>query len=163
MAGPGRLILGIDPGLASMGWGLVREEGSALRYVAHGCIRTRSSDDAGRRLQAIARALENVIEVYRPSEAGIESLFFAKNATSAMPVAEAKGVALLTLCDAGLKVSEYSPGIIKQRIVGSARAEKNQVQEFVRILLGLDSVPEPDHAADALAAAICHAHSRVIA
>jgi crossover junction endodeoxyribonuclease RuvC len=163
MAEPGRLILGIDPGLASMGWGIVREEGSALRYVAHGCIRTPSSETSGSRLQLIARALENIIEIYGPSEAGIESLYFAKNATSAMPVAEAMGVALLTLFDAGLKVVEYSPGIIKQRIVGSARAEKAQVQELVRILLGLPSAPEPDHASDALAAAICHAHSRVLA
>jgi crossover junction endodeoxyribonuclease RuvC len=97
---------------------------------------------------------------YAPAEAGIENLYFAKNITSALPVAQARGVALLVFAQKSLTVGSYPPQAIKQAVVGHGRAEKKQVQELVRILLGLEAVPSPDHAADALAAAICHAHTR---
>jgi crossover junction endodeoxyribonuclease RuvC len=110
----------------------------------------------GRRLARIYEKLEEVIQTYQPAEAGVESLFFAKNISSAMPVAQAKGVILFLLESHGIPVSEYPPQAIKQAIVGRGRAEKHQVQELLRVLLGLKEVPRPDHAADALAAAICH-------
>ena len=155
-------VLGIDPGLASTGWGVVDVDGSRDRYVAHGVIRTTPEDSVGERLLQIHRGIHRVIADFRPDEAGVESLYFARNATSAIPVAQARGVVLLALTQERIPAHEYPPQAIKQSIVGRGRAEKHQVQELVRMLLGLESVPRPDHASDALAAAICHiAHRNV--
>ena len=153
-----RRILGIDPGLASTGYGLIEVEGNSYQHICHGVITTGSSDATGDRLAAIFSELETVIREYNPSEAAVESLFFAKNATSAIPVAQARGVALLALTRLGVVGVEYAPQAIKRAIVGQGRAEKQQVQQLVRIILGLSEVPKPDHAADALAVAICHVH-----
>jgi crossover junction endodeoxyribonuclease RuvC len=149
-------VLGIDPGLAATGWGLVDADGSRYRYVRHGVITTPANTDIGIRLRSIFHELQAVISENRPAEAGVEMLYFARNATSAIPVAQARGVVFLALSLADVPAFEYPPQAIKQSIVGQGRAEKGQVQELVRILLGLSEIPRPDHSSDALAAAICH-------
>ena len=153
-------ILGLDPGLASTGWGVLEASADRVRYIAHGCIRTSSSDALEKRLLTIHLSLREILDTYMPNEGAMESLYFSKNVTSAISVAEAKGVLRLTCVLAGLTLTEYGPGAIKQALVGRGRAEKAQVQEFVRLVLGLSEIPRPDHSADALAAAVCHAHSR---
>lgn len=149
-------VVGIDPGLASTGWGLVDLDGSRYRYIAHGVISTPPNTETGLRLRTIFGELQVILEKHRPDEAGVEMLYFARNATSAIPVAQARGVVYLALALADVPTFEYPPQAIKQSIVGSGRAEKHQVQELVRVLLGLTEIPRPDHSADALAAAICH-------
>ena len=150
-------VLGIDPGLAATGWGVVDCDGSRYHHVDHGVVRTSPGVSAGERLQKIYNQIRSVVKKFKPTAAGVESLYFARNATSAIPVAQARGVALLALTQAGVAAHEYPPQAIKQAIVGQGRAEKRQVQDMVRVLLGLSEPPKPDHAADALAAAICHA------
>jgi crossover junction endodeoxyribonuclease RuvC len=153
-------ILGIDPGLAETGFGIIDAGGGRLVHVVHGVISTPPDMDAGYRLLRIYDTISALVGEYAPAEAGIENLYFAKNISSALPVAQARGVALLVFAQKSLAVGAYPPQTIKQAVVGHGRAEKQQVQELVRILLGLEAVPSPDHAADALAAAICHAHTR---
>lgn len=149
-------IIGIDPGLANTGYGIIDSSENRYRLICHGVIKTPPKMEAGNRLKIIYETLEQLIVEYKPRHAGIEDIFFAKNAVSALPVAQAKGVALLVLAQYDIPVGEYPPPAIKQAIVGRGRAEKGQVQELIRILLGMESIPKPDHAADALAAAICH-------
>ncbi len=152
-------ILGIDPGLAETGYGIIEVEGNRCRHVAHGVIRTPSSSPPGERLLHLYKSVENIIKTYGPEEAGIENLYFTKNIGSALPVAQARGVVLLVLAKRGITAGEYTPQAIKQAIVGTGRADKGQVQEFLRILLALKTVPKPDHAADAIASAVCHFHT----
>lgn len=154
-----RRILGIDPGLASTGWGVIDVNGNRLAYVAHGCIETNKDEIHAVRLLAIYNRILAVVQEFRPSEACMESLYFAKNVTSALSVAEARGVVSLCFAQNNIPLTEYSPLSIKQCVVGSARAEKKHVQSYVKLLLGLAEEPRPDHAADALAAAITHVHS----
>jgi len=113
-----------------------------------------------KRLLHIHENIHEILDLYKPEEGAMEALYFAKNVTSALSVAEAKGVLRLTCVLEGLTLTEYGPGAIKQALVGQGRADKAQVQEFVRMVLALPEIPRPDHAADALAAAVCHAHSR---
>ncbi len=153
-----RRIIGIDPGLAETGYGIIESRGSSCRCVTYGTIRTPADHEPGSRLDLLYTALKKVLADFGPGEAGIESLYFAKNISSAIPVAQARGVALLALARAGIPAGEYSPVVIKQAIVGSGRAEKLQVQHLVMHILGLPEIPKPDHAADALAVAICHLH-----
>jgi len=148
-------ILGIDPGLAATGWGIIEARGNTLRYLAHDTIHTASDTDTGNRLNIIFEALEEVLQTYRPEKAAIERVYFAKNRTSAIPVAQAMGVLLLVLSRRQIKVFEYPPQEIKKAITGQGRAEKMQVRELVRVVLGMPSIPDTDHAADALAAAVC--------
>jgi crossover junction endodeoxyribonuclease RuvC len=152
-------ILGLDPGLAFTGWGLVEVSGNRLCYLAHGCIETEASLPRGERHFLIYREICGVLETYKPREGAIENLYFGKNVSSAMAVAEARGVITLALVQRGLRVKEFTPNAIKIGVAGVSRAGKEQVQEMVRLILGLESIPRPDHAADALAAAICAAHS----
>lgn len=152
-------ILGIDPGLAKTGYGIIRKERDSLLYVTHGFFETKAGRPPGERLEAVYDMVRELIRLHKPDEAGVESLYFAKNITSALPVAQAKGVVLLALAQEHIPTFEYAPQEIKLAIVGAGRAEKHQVQELVKVLLGLKEVPSPDHASDALAAAICHAHS----
>ena len=154
-----RRIIGVDPGLASTGWGVVELRGSRLHYVAHGCIKTKTDMSRGERLAFIYKSFLKVLKTYKPGEAAMENLYFGKNISSAMTVAEARGVLLLALTAQGLSVQELTPHAIKQAVSGVSRAEKNQVQEMVRLILGLNEIPQPDHAADALGAAICAAHT----
>lgn len=155
-------IIGIDPGLANAGWGILDVEGNRLSYVAHGSISTHAKTPTPYRLKEIYDKLTRIIAEYKPQESGMETLYFAKNVKTALPVAEARGVLSLGLINAGISVSEYTPLQIKQAVVGNGRADKNQVQQMVKLLLGLDAIPKPDHAADALAAAISHVHMRTI-
>ncbi len=149
-------VLGIDPGLASTGWGIVDADGTRYRHVGHGIISTTPDTAIGVRLCTIFHEIQAIIARYHPVEAGIETLYFARNASSAIPVAQARGVAFLAMSLADVPAFEYPPQAIKQSIVGRGRAEKHQVQELVRVLLGLGEAPRPDHSSDALAAAICH-------
>ena len=153
-----RRILGVDPGLASTGWGLVEFSGGRLQYIAHGCIETQPDLPRGERLFFIYRSFLKILEDHRPLEAAMEKLYFGKNISSAMSVAEARGVLYMAMTQHGLPVLELTPNAIKKAIVGVVKAEKNQVQEMVRFLLGLTEIPKPDHAADALGAAICAVH-----
>jgi crossover junction endodeoxyribonuclease RuvC len=148
----------VDPGLASSGWGVVEFDNQRLRYVAHGCIETTAGRPRAERLFFIYRQFRSLLETYRPGESAVETLYFGRNVTSAIAVAEARGVLSLVLAQQGLAVREYTPNAIKQAVTGGSRADKRQVQEMVRLLLGLEAIPAPDHAADALAAAICCAH-----
>lgn len=154
------IYLGIDPGLASTGWGVIESQRGRLRAVDYGVIRTPSDEPPGERLARIYRELTAVSASAKPIAAGIESLFFARNITSALPVAQARGVILLCLAHAGIPAEEYAPQVIKQAVVGTGQADKQQVQEMVRVILGLTERPRPDHAADALAAAVTRCHSR---
>jgi crossover junction endodeoxyribonuclease RuvC len=155
----GRRILGVDPGLTSVGWGLVEVDGNRVRYIAHGCIETRADRPQAERLFSIYTAFRDVLAAWAPAESAIEKLYFARNVSSALPVAEARGVLCMALAEQGLPVREFTPNAIKQAVTGIARADKAQVQEMVRFILALDRIPRPDHAADALASAICAAHT----
>lgn len=154
----GVIILGIDPGLANTGWGVVERTGHQLHCVAYGCITTNAREDLAQRLTRIHDDVRDVIERYRPTECAVESVFFGTNAKSAFATGQARGVALLATADAKLVLGDYSPVQIKNSVAGSGTADKAQVQYMVRVMLGLDHEPKPDHAADALAAAITHAH-----
>lgn len=151
-------ILGIDPGLAHTGYGVIEIRGSRCHHLDHGVIETSPDWTTGARLSTLYVELSRIVARYEPGLAGIENLYFMRNIRSALPVAQARGIALLVLEQAGVEVSEFTPQQIKQTIVGTGGAVKHQVQELVRILLGLEKTPEPDHAADALAAAICVFH-----
>jgi crossover junction endodeoxyribonuclease RuvC len=153
------LVLGVDPGTAITGYGLVQEAEGQLQAVAYGAITTPSDWTMPQRLLKIYRDLTALIREYNPTEGAVEQLFFSRNVKTALAVGQARGVALLALAEGGLPVHEYTPLQVKQSVVGYGRAEKAQVQELVKLLLGLEVVPQPDDAADALAIAICHLHS----
>jgi crossover junction endodeoxyribonuclease RuvC len=153
-----RRIIGIDPGLAGTGWGILDNRDGKALYVDHGIIETKADRPRAERLFFILTSIRAIIEKYKPSEAAIETLYFGKNVSSAIPVAEARGVISAAIAEKGLPLREFTPNAIKQGVTGSAGANKKQVQEMVRIILKLDDVPKPDHAADALGAAICAAH-----
>lgn len=151
-----RMILGIDPGLANTGWGVVSQCGSRLACMAYGCVSTPADAELSRRLAKIHEQIGAVIDRYEPSCVGIETVWFGQNVTAAFATGQARGAALVACAQAGLEVGEFSPKQIKLAVVGSGGAEKEQVQYMVKQLLGLAEAPKPDHAADALAAAICY-------
>ncbi|MCY3778829.1 MAG: crossover junction endodeoxyribonuclease RuvC [Chloroflexi bacterium] len=154
------ISLGIDPGTASLGYGFVREhEDGTLEELDHGVIRTKANVPMPRRLQHIHKALLALIAKYQPDRAAVEELFFARNVTTALTVAQARGVVLLTLNMADVTIAEYKPNVIKQAICSDGGADKAQMKQMVRVWLGLDSAPRPDDAADALAVAITDLHS----
>ena len=153
-----RRIIGLDPGLASTGWGIVDYEKSRIKYLAHGCIQTEAALPRAERLFKIYREINNILDTYNPSEAAMETLYFGKNVSSAIAVAEARGVLSLAMAERNLPLAECTPNQIKQAVVGVKKAEKEQVQEMAALILGLPVIPKPDHAADALGAAICTAH-----
>jgi crossover junction endodeoxyribonuclease RuvC len=153
-------ILGIDPGYAILGYGIIDVKGNKFSPVDYGAVLTEASMDMPRRLKTLYGSLAQLIRKYEPDEASIEELFFNNNAKTAILVGEARGVAVLACADGGLPIGEYTPLQIKQALVGYGRADKKQVQFMVKTMLGLESVPKPDDTADALAAAICHAHSK---
>ena len=153
------LVLGIDPGTAITGYGLVREDDEGLALVGYGVITTPAGQPLPERLQTIYRGLADVIREHQPEQAAVEELFFSRNVRTALSVGHARGVVLLALADAGLQVYEYKPLEVKQAITGYGGADKQQVQEMVRMLLDLERVPQPDDAADAVAVAVCHIHS----
>ena len=153
-------ILGIDPGLATVGWAVLDSARGNLRPVAFGAITTPAHTDIEARLLMIKNDLETIIEKYTPDEMAIEELFFNTNITTGIAVAEARGVILCTAHAKGLKISEYTPLQVKQAVVGYGKAEKHQVIAMVTSLLKLQKPPKPDDTADAVAIAICHANCR---
>ena len=154
------VILGIDPGLANTGWGVIETRGSQCRARAYGCVHTDKDLTLPMRLKRIHDEIAEVIMRYSPMEVAVEEVFFCSNAQSAIATAQARGAALVACTGCGLEVGEYTPMQIKQSVVGTGAADKGQVTYMVRNLLHLDHDPKPDHAADALACAICHAHLR---
>ena len=153
-------ILGIDPGYAIMGYGVLDYNGNKFKPVTYGSIETDAGIPMPKRLSMLYDGLQQIIREYRPEEAAIEELFFNNNAKTAIMVGEARGVALLACVRNGLQIYEYTPLQIKQSLVGYGRAEKKQVHQMVKVILNLPAVPKPDDTADAVAAAICHGHSR---
>lgn len=155
MARNDRIILGIDPGLANTGWGIVHQQGSALSCVAYGCISSAAQTDLSLRLCKVYDQVEAVIDRFKPTCVGIETIWFGSNISAAFATGQARGAALVACAQHGLVVGEFTPRQIKLAVVGTGTAEKEQVQYMVGKLLALATVPHPDHAADALAAAIC--------
>jgi crossover junction endodeoxyribonuclease RuvC len=154
------LVIGIDPGTARTGFGLVRlTQDGALNAIEFGVISTSSDLQMPRRLLHLFNDLNLLLQRYAPVSAAVEKLYFQRNVSTALSVGQARGVALLSLSQADIPVSEYNPREIKQAVAGYGAADKRQIQEMVRTLLGLESTPRPDDVADALAIAICHIHS----
>ena len=151
-------ILGIDPGIATVGYGLIQYENGCFRTIATGAIETPAGIDVEDRIEMVYDDLCELIKMYSPTEMSIEELFFNTNQKTAIAVAEARGAILLAAKKDRLNIAEYTPIQVKLAVTGYGRAEKKQVQEMVKIILGLPKVPKPDDAADALALAICHAH-----
>lgn len=149
------IVLGLDPGTRHFGWGVVSKSGTRLQHLAHGVCDVEKHGELGDRLVAIEAQLVEVIERWKPEQASIETLFFAKDASAAAKLGHARGVALLVCTRLGLESFEYAPTRIKRTIAGTGRAEKSQVAAMIRIVLGLTEVPRPD-AADALAIAVTH-------
>jgi crossover junction endodeoxyribonuclease RuvC len=155
------VVIGLDPGTATTGYGLVREEpGGSLTGLAYGVIQTPAKAPLADRLAQLYAELTDILHQHKPDTAAVEKLFFQTNVTTAISVAQGRGAALVALSQAGLTVAEYTPMEIKQAIAGYGGADKSQVQQMVRALLELADIPRPDDAADALAVAICHIHSR---
>ncbi|MBP3893039.1 MAG: crossover junction endodeoxyribonuclease RuvC [Atopobiaceae bacterium] len=152
------IILGIDPGLAHTGWGIVETRGAMCRARAYGCVTTKASEPIDQRLGKIFSEISRAIDTYHPTQLAIEKIFFGENTRSALATAQARGAAIVACSQAGLEVGEYTPMQIKQAVVGTGAADKHQVIYMVRTVLALDHDPHPDHAADALAAAVCHAN-----
>jgi len=150
-----RRVLGIDPGLASTGWGVLEDVNGSIRYVDHGMIVTKADRNRADRLFFIMQCIRQIIKKYKPDEAAIETLYFGRNVSSAIPVAEARGVISAAVAEKAITLHEFTPNAIKMGVAGTSTADKKQVQEMVRLILGLEKIPKPDHAADALGAAIC--------
>jgi crossover junction endodeoxyribonuclease RuvC len=154
------VVIGIDPGTATTGYGLVREnEDGSLALVDYGVILTPAKMNMPERLLELHRQLTQILLLHRPYSGAVEKLFFQRNVRTALSVGQARGVALLSLAEQGLRIGEYTPLEVKQAVAGYGKADKNQVQHMVRALLSLNEIPTPDDAADALAVAICHIHS----
>ncbi len=152
-------VIGIDPGTAITGWGVVEGDGNDLTMIAGGVVTTAAGTPLPERLQIIYRELTEIVEQWQPESSAIEDLFFSKNAKTALAVGHGRGAAMLALANAGLPITEYKPLEVKQAITGYGGADKLQIQQMVKLLLELDDIPRPDDAADALAVAICHLHS----
>jgi crossover junction endodeoxyribonuclease RuvC len=151
------LVLGIDPGTATTGYGLVRDrEDGSLEEITHGTILTPPDMPAHQRLSLLYHKLNDLLLLHRPDGVAVEKLFFQTNVKTAIAVGQARGVVLLAISEAGLELGEYTPNEVKQAVAGYGSAGKKQIQEMVRVLLCLDEIPKPDDAADALAIAITH-------
>lgn len=149
------IVIGLDPGTRHFGWGVVEKLGTRLFHRAHGIIHTSEKDALCDRLVAIEAGLVAALEAHGPTAASVESIFFDKNVQSAVKLGHARGVALLVCARAGLSVAEYAPALVKRAVAGNGRAEKSQVAQMIRVVLGLATVPIAD-AADALAVAVTH-------
>jgi crossover junction endodeoxyribonuclease RuvC len=154
------LAIGIDPGTAITGYGLVREEeDGSLTVIDYGAITTSPDEQMPERLVQLYLQLKDLLTLHSPQSGAVEKLFFARNVRTALSVGQARGVALLALAQAGVQLTEYTPNEVKQAVVGFGGADKIQVQKMVQAILDMDEIPQPDDAADALAVAICHLHS----
>jgi crossover junction endodeoxyribonuclease RuvC len=155
-----RVVVGIDPGTAITGYGIIREhENGDLEWVSHGVVKTPSDWDDPQRLLEIYHKLNEIFASYKPDCCAVEKLFFQKNVRTAIQVGQGRGAALIAAAEAELSVGEYTPLEVKLAVVGYGNADKQQVQKMVKVLLDLKEIPKPDDAADALAVAICHLHS----
>ncbi len=152
-------VFGIDPGSDRTGYGCIASDGTRHRLVVCGVLRTPARATFPEKLLSIHQGLTSLLVRCRPECVAVEGLFHARNVRVALKLGHARGVAILAACEAGLPISEYAPTEVKQAVVGYGRAEKHQVQQMIKLLLGLDEVPSPDDAADALAVAICHTHA----
>jgi len=150
------IILGIDPGLAIVGYGVIEYKGNKYRVLDYGAITTDADMYLPERLKVIYDEMSYIIDKYKPEDLAMEELFFNKNVKTAINVGQARGVEILCAKNKGLSIYEYTPLQVKQSVVGYGRAEKRQVQEMVKVLLNLKEIPKPDDVADALAVAICH-------
>ncbi|MEN6349841.1 MAG: crossover junction endodeoxyribonuclease RuvC [Syntrophomonas sp.] len=157
------LVLGIDPGTATTGYGLVEYRGGKERLIEYGTVKTPSTMEMPLRLCKINREIDILLQKFKPDMVAIEQLFYFKNSKTVISVAQSRGVAMLTAAAAGFPIAEYTPLQVKQAVVGYGKAEKRQVQLMVQKILSMDELPRPDDAADALAIAICHIHSHKIA
>ncbi|SHK24023.1 crossover junction endodeoxyribonuclease RuvC [Paramaledivibacter caminithermalis] len=153
------IILGIDPGIAILGYGIVEYNGNSFKTLDYGAILTDAKDATALRLKKIYDELEEILCLYKPDAVAIEELFFNKNAKTAIVVGQARGVAILAAANKDIDIFEYTPLQVKQGVVGYGRAEKKQIQMMVKTFLNLKAIPKPDDVADALAVAICHAHT----
>ncbi|HHU91146.1 MAG TPA: crossover junction endodeoxyribonuclease RuvC [Clostridiaceae bacterium] len=151
-------IIGIDPGFAITGYGVVEYTGNKFSIIDVGAISTEAGLELSERLLTLSNCLDELIAQYKPDAMAVEELFFNTNVKTAIKVGHGRGVALLAAARANIKVYEYTPLQVKQAVVGYGRAKKEQVQQMVKVLLNLERIPKPDDAADALAVAICHAH-----
>lgn len=156
-----KIILGIDPGIADTGYGLIKNEGGKLTCLAYGSVKTKAGEDLAARLLLLNSELDKIIKKYRPDLAAIEQLFFNKNVRTALIVGQARGVALLTLKQNNLPIFDFTPAQVKQAVSAYGQASKKQVQKMVKLILNLSVLPQPDDAADALAIAICALNSRL--
>ena len=153
------ITLGIDPGTATTGYGVVRETAQgALEVVDYGVIETPAKMPMEKRLQSLFHQLSNLIILHHPEYGAVEKLYFHKNVTTAMSVGQARGVIMLALAEAGVEIAEFTPLEIKQAVTGYGNADKRQIQQMIQALLGLEEIPKPDDAADALAVAVCFMH-----
>jgi len=155
-------ILGIDPGIADTGYGIIEKKSGKFIFVECGTIKTSSKQELPQRLENLYKDLTTIIKKYKPKQIGVEELFFAKNAKTAITVSHARGVILLVAKQAKAEIREFTPLQIKQALTGYGRAEKNQIQQMVKTILNLDKIPKPDDAADALAIAICSAQTKYV-
>ncbi len=153
------IIMGIDPGFAITGYGIVKYEGNKFSVIDYGAITTEAGMLLPKRLLHLSERLEELIGRYKPDAISIEELFFNKNIKTALTVGHGRGVAVLAAARSGIDVFEYTPLQVKQSVVGYGRAEKAQIQQMIKIILSLPAIPKPDDVADALAVAVCHGHS----
>ena len=152
-------ILGIDPGYALMGWGVIDTEGQRMRLVNYGCVETKAGQPMQHRLRTLQLGVQTLVNTYRPDDVAFEELFFARNVTTALMVGAARGAAIIAAAEYTENLYEYTPMQIKQAVTGYGKADKKQIQQMVKLLLHMDAVPTPDDAADAIAIALCHARS----
>ena len=150
------IVLGIDPGYALMGWGVVEANGSQMKLLGYGCIETKAGTPMQHRLRALQVGVQDLIRMYRPDEVAFEELFFAQNVTTALMVGAARGAAIIAAAEYTEHLYEYTPMQIKQPIPGYGKADKKQIQQMVKMLLRMEELPKPDDAADAIACAITH-------
>ena len=150
------IVLGIDPGYALMGWGVVESNGSRMKLLGYGCIETKAGTPMQHRLRTLQLGVRNLTLMYRPDEVAFEELFFAQNVTTALMVGAARGAAIIAAAEYTENLYEYTPMQIKQAITGYGKADKKQIQQMVKMLLRMEEIPKPDDAADAIACAITH-------
>jgi len=155
------IVLGIDPGYALMGWGVVEAEGSRMKLINYGCIETKAGVPMQNRLRTLQLGIRDLLNIYKPDDVAFEELFFARNVTTALMVGAARGAAIIAAAEYTNNLYEYTPMQIKQAITGYGKADKKQIQQMVKLLLKLDDIPKPDDAADAIACAITHCQAGV--
>lgn len=154
-------VLGIDPGYALMGWGVIDFEGGRMHLVNYGCIETKTGNPMQHRLRALQLGVRDLLTIYKPDEVAFEELFFARNVTTALMVGAARGAAIISAAEYTENLYEYTPMQIKQAVTGYGKADKKQVQQMVKLLLRMDEIPKPDDAADAIACAITHCQAGI--